>query len=149
MKKPERLIVFLLDDRQYALDLSVVEMVVRAVEITPLPKAPAVVYGLINVKGILAPALNIRKRFNLPEKDLNLKDQIIIARAKNRTVAMVVDAVQNVIESAELEVVKPETVIDDLEHVAGIVKLNGDMVFIHDLDNFLYPDEEEMLQEAI
>ena len=51
MNKSNQLVVFYLDDQQYALYLSVVERLVSAVEITHLPKAPDIVLGVINIQG--------------------------------------------------------------------------------------------------
>ena len=60
---PDQIVVFALDEPRYALPLSAVERVVRAVEITPLPKAPEIVLGVINMQGQVVPAVDIRKRF--------------------------------------------------------------------------------------
>jgi len=50
--------------------VSAVEKVVRAVEITPLPKAPEIVVGVINAQGRILPVLDIRKRFRLPAREM-------------------------------------------------------------------------------
>ncbi len=59
-------IVFTLDEQRYALHLSAVERVICVVEITPLPKAPEIVLGIINVGGQIIPVIDMRKRFRLP-----------------------------------------------------------------------------------
>jgi purine-binding chemotaxis protein CheW len=69
------LVVFTLDARRYAVPLSTVERIIRAVEITPLPQAPEIVLGVINVQGRIIPVVNTRKRFRLPECDIRLSDQ--------------------------------------------------------------------------
>ena len=74
-------VVFTLDGLFYAVSLSAVSRVIRAVEITPLPKAPPIVLGVINLGGRIIPVVNIRKRFLLPERELELTDQLIVACA--------------------------------------------------------------------
>jgi len=74
------LLVFRLDDQRYAFFLSIVVEVVRAVEITPLPSAPDIILGIINVRGTVVPVVNLRTRFRLPERNLEPDDRIIIAR---------------------------------------------------------------------
>jgi len=74
-----QLIVFTLDAQRYALHLSAVERAIRMVEITPLPKAPEIVIGVVNIHGAVIPVLNIRKRFRLPEREPDLGDQLIVA----------------------------------------------------------------------
>lgn len=63
MDKLNQLVVFAFDEQRYALHLSAVERIVRMVEITPLPKAPEIVLGVVNVQGRIVPIVNIRKRF--------------------------------------------------------------------------------------
>jgi hypothetical protein len=78
------IVVFNLDEQQYALHLAAVERIVRVAEITPVPKAPAIVLGVINVQGQVIPVINIRKRFRLPDREMSLSDHLIIARTAKR-----------------------------------------------------------------
>jgi purine-binding chemotaxis protein CheW len=144
-----QLVVFALDDQRYALHLSAVERIVRAVEMTPLPKAPKIVIGVINVQGRIIPVFNIRRRFHLPEREIELSDQLIIANTARRTVALVVDTVDGVIERLSEEVTPADQVLPRIEYVEGIVKLENGLVLIHDLDKFLSIDEEAKLDEAV
>lgn len=148
MNSLPELVVFTLDEQRYALHLAAVERVVRAVEITPLPKAPEIVLGMINAQGRIVPVVNARKRFRLPEREVELSDQFIIARTSRRTVALVVDAVNDVVPCTEAQVVAAEKILPGLEHVEGILKLPDGMIFVHDLDQFLSLDEEQALAKA-
>ena len=56
-------VVFTLDEQRYALRLSAVERIVRAVEVIPLPETPKIVIGMINVQGRVMPVVNIRSGF--------------------------------------------------------------------------------------
>jgi purine-binding chemotaxis protein CheW len=143
------LVVFVLDDQRYALHLSAVERTIRMVAITPLPRAPEIVTGVINVQGRVVPVLNIRRRFRLPERGAGLGDQLLIARAGQRTVALVVDDVRGIIDGAEHQPVAPDAIVPGLEHVTGVVKLDDGMLLIHDLDRFLSLDEERELAAAL
>ena len=79
MEKLNQLVVFFLNEQKYALYLPAVERVVSAIEVTPLPQAPDNVLGIINVMGKVITVVNIRKRFGLPEREIDLSDQFIIA----------------------------------------------------------------------
>ncbi len=125
------------------------ERIIRAVEVTPLPKAPDIVLGVINMQGQIIPVLNIRRRFNLPERDIDLSDQFIIARTQCRYVALVVQTVRNVIELSEEEIISTENIIPGLEHIEGLIKLKDDIILIHDLDRFLSLEEEKALDGAM
>lgn len=144
-----RLVGFALDDIRYALPLAGVERAVRAVEITPLPDAPDVILGVINVQGRVVPVADIRRRFRLPTREIALSDQIVIAHTTNRPLALVADAVFGIVECSGREVVASEWILPDLEYVEGIAKIEGGLILIHDLDKFLALDEEHSLERAM
>ena len=144
-----QLVVFTLDELRYALHLSVVERAINMIEITLLPSAPEIVIGVVNVHGSVIPVLNIRKRFRLPEREPDLGDQLLIAHTARRDVALVVDTVNDVLALPSGELVAPETILPNLEHVEGVVKLDDGMIFIQDLDAFLSLEEEQALETAI
>src|SRR5258708_36717482 len=92
-----QLVAFILGEQQYALPLATVQRVVRMVEVTPLPKAPAVVLGVIDLQGNIIPVMSMRKRFGMAEPETSLSDQLIVAQAGARKDALVVDCVTSVV----------------------------------------------------
>jgi len=143
------IVVFSLDEPRYALYLSSVERVVRAVEITPLPKAPEIVLGIIDVRGKVMPVLDIRKRFRLPARDMNLDDRFILARTARRRLALRVDSVAGVHELTEGEMVSAKRAPPFAQYLKGVAKVEENLVLIHDLDQFLSLDEERILDGAL
>jgi purine-binding chemotaxis protein CheW len=142
-------VVFQLDQQKYALRLETVERVIPAVEVTPLPEAPDTVLGIINMHGQIIPVFNLRRRFHLPEREIDVNDKLIIAATARRIVALAVDSVNEITEPAEQEVIDTGTVLPLIKYVEGIMKLADGMVLIHNLDTFLSLNEEEALEEAI
>jgi purine-binding chemotaxis protein CheW len=149
MSVSTRFVVFTLDGQRYALPLATVERIVRAVEVNALPKAPPIVLGVINVEGRVLPVLNIRRRFRLPEPEISPADQLVIARTAGRTVALVVDQAQGVIECPHTEVIGSAQIVPGLEQIQGVVKLPDGLVLIHDLETFLSLDEAQALDESM
>jgi purine-binding chemotaxis protein CheW len=149
MSELSSLVVFRLDARRYALLLAVVERIVRAVEVTGLPNAPDIVLGVINVEGRVIPVLNLRRRFGLPEREISLSDQFLIARTTRRTVALVVDEAQGVIEHPKAEIIAPARIVPGLGQIQGVVKLPDGLVLIHDLELFLSLEEVNALDAAM
>jgi purine-binding chemotaxis protein CheW len=144
-----QLVLFTLDERRYALDLTSVERIVRVVDVTPLPKAPPIVLGIINVNGDVVPVYDLRRRFRLPEREINLTDQLMIARRSRQKVALLVDSVSGVVEISEAEIASAKQILPEIEYVHGVVKLQDGLVLIHDLDQFLSPEEERTLEGAL
>jgi purine-binding chemotaxis protein CheW len=149
MNRLIRLVRFNLDDRKYALFLSAVVRIIRVVEITNLPKAPEIIAGIINLQGQVIPVFDIRMRFRLPAREVQLSDQMIIATTARRTVALSVDSVDDVIEIPEERITAAEQILPELGYVEGVMKTEGGMVLIHDLEKFLSLHEEEGLCEAM
>lgn len=149
MNSLNQLIVFSIDEQRYALPLSIVERVIRAVEITLLPKAPDMVIGIVNVQGRIIPVVNIRRRFGLREREIDLNDQLVIAYTSKRSIAFVADSVSGVIGIPEKEVVAAEEILPGMGYVKGIVKEDDGMIHILDIDSILSSGEIKSLNDAM
>jgi purine-binding chemotaxis protein CheW len=142
-------VVFCFDRLRVALRLACVERVVRVVDIAPLPDAPDIVLGIVNLEGRIIPVINMRKRFRLPERDIVLSDQLVIARTRQRSVALVTDAVSGIVEYAEPDIVVAETILPGLEYSDGVVKLSDGLILIHNLGRFLSLEEAASIDSAM
>jgi purine-binding chemotaxis protein CheW len=149
LAKSGTIVLFALDEPRYALFLSAVERIVRVVEITPLPKAPEIVLGVINVQGRILPVLDIRKRFRLPAREMKPDDRFIIAQTARRQVALAVDSVAGVHELTDREMVSAKEALPFAQYLKGVAKLENNLVLIHDLDQFLSLDEEKALDATL
>lgn len=149
MHNIKQLLVFTLDDQHYAIRLGAVERVVRAVEVTPLPDAPEIVRGIINVQGRFVPVIDLRRCFRLPEREIRLSDQFVISAASQRTVAFAVDAVHGVVRCPEDAVVPVAEILPGIGALQGVMKLTDGMVLIPDIDKVFSPDEEARLDQGL
>lgn len=144
-----QLIVFLLEGQRYALHLSVVERVLPMVAVSPLPKAPPLVLGAINLHGTAIPVVDIRRRLGLPPREYGLSAHLLVARANRRILGAPVDEVLGVREVASEAVASPDSVLPGIRHLTGIATLPDGLLFIHDLETFLSLDEQRRLSEAL
>jgi purine-binding chemotaxis protein CheW len=140
-----QLVAFILGEQQYGLPLISVQRVARMVEVTPLPKAPEVVLGVIDFQGNIIPVVSMRKRFGLAEPETSLIDQLMVANAGTRTVALVVNSVTGVLERTPEDITEAATIVPGAQYVEGITRLEGGILFVHDLDRFLSNKEEQQL----
>jgi len=143
------LLAFTIDGRAFALPLDRVERAVRAVAVTPLPQAPAIVCGIINIGGCVVPVINLRRRFGLAEREIGLADQLLIAHSSSRQLAMIVDAVLGVVACPEKDFVAVDRIVAGTEYLHGIAKSPAGMILIHDLDSFLSLAEAQALNSAL
>jgi purine-binding chemotaxis protein CheW len=144
-----QLLVFRLDERLYALRLTQVDRVIRAVDAMPLPQAPPIVLGAIDLQGRIVPLLNIRKRFGVEERDVGIEDHFIIANTSQRTVALAVDSVSEVVERLSEQIVAAQKILGKLDQIEGVIQLDDGLTLIHDLERFLSLDEQHLLDEAL
>jgi len=142
-------VVFRLEGQRYALDLSQVERVVSMVAVSPLPKTPAVVAGVINYRGSIVPVLDLRPRFGFPRRECGLTDHLLLARTIRGMLALPVDEVLGVNEVPVENILAPSTLLPGVGYVTGIVALADGLLFIHDLEALLSMDEERRLTEAM
>jgi len=86
--------------------------------------------------------LDIRRRFHLPPRDMEIKDRIIVSRTSSRTIAVIADTIEGVAEFAQEEIHEARKILPDMEgYVEGVGKLNDDTVLIYDI-NKLFSIEE-------
>lgn len=149
MKMTNQYVVFILDAQRYALHLSAVDRVVHMVHITPLLKAPDIVFGVVNIQGRVIPVIDVRRRFRLPAREIVLADQLIVAHTARRTVALVADAVMDVVECSEQSLIAAESILPAVEYLEGVVKLKDGLILVHNLDTFLSLEEDNSLYRAL
>lgn len=147
---PEQLslLVFRLGSGRFGLRAEVVQEVVRAVAVAPLPKAPPVVEGVIDVRGRIVPVLDIRARFGVAPRPLDPDQHFILAFAGARLVALRVDRATELRSVGTDAVEVPGQSTPGVEYAAGIARLPDGLVVIHDLDAFLSLEEAAVLDAA-
>lgn len=143
------LLTFMLDDWTCALPIAAVERTYRAVAVTPLPKAPDIVMGIVNVRGMIQPVIDLRRRFQLPPRRLSPNDHLIIGHTSRRSVALVVDSLADVVECTQQDIAAADDILPGMEFVSGIARLKDGMILIHDLDRCLSLEEETALDQAM
>ncbi len=144
----QTLVLFQLGGQRYALHLSTIDRVIRAVAVTPVPETPAFVLGVINLAGQLLPVCSLRSCLGLPDRDIRAQDLFVIARTSGLTVALVVDDVSGLVALDAARTVAPETVLPGHGcRVEGLVKLGGDIILIYNLEQlFSAQDQARILQ---
>jgi purine-binding chemotaxis protein CheW len=140
---------FRLEQLRVAVLLSSVDQVVRAAELMPLPGAPEIVLGALNVRGEVLPALDMRSRFGTQSRSIKPSDQFLIARAGTRRVVLPVDEVQGLLSIEESAFTAAEALAPGLKRIEGVARLPDGLVLIHDLETFLSSEEAQTLDTAL
>jgi purine-binding chemotaxis protein CheW len=149
MNETRHCVVFSLDDQYFALPLSSVERIVRAVSVTPLPKTSEIVLGIINLHGRILPVINIRRRFSLPDTEIDANHHFIIGKTSEVSVAILVDNVMDIVEISEDQFVQNKEILSNLPYISGVLKQEEQMILVHDIEKLLSLNEVKAIQSAI
>ncbi len=134
--------------RRFGLPAEDVVRVLRVVAITPLPRAPEIVVGVVDLAGEILPVVDLRRRLGLETRPVRLSDVLVAARTGRRTVALLVDAAPDVVTTPPPATGDgPALPGDGL--IAGAVTLPDGLVLVQDLGLLLSLDDEAALDTAL
>ncbi|MDE2258963.1 MAG: chemotaxis protein CheW [Betaproteobacteria bacterium] len=144
-----RFVLLTVDGLTYALPLEVVDRIIRMVEIVPLPGAPSVVEGVVNIQGEIVPIVSIRKRFGLANRPLEVSDSLVVAHTRTRRLAIIAESVLGVVERLADAIVSTSSIFHGVQHLDGVLRTSDGLVLIQDLGKFFSSEEEQSLDLAM
>lgn len=130
----KQLCTFFLAGEHFGVDVKNVQEVIRHQEMTPVPLAPSIVRGLINLRGQIVTALDMRARFRLPPRAADATPVNVIVRSGDGIVSLLVDEIGDVVEvDDDLFETAPETLSPDVRTlIAGVYKLQPQLLLVLD-----------------
>jgi purine-binding chemotaxis protein CheW len=144
----KQLVVFALASEHYGMDISVVESIIKMQPITAVPRTPAFIEGVTNLRGAVLPVIDLRKRFGLPAAEAGKDTRIVVVEMNEQTVGMVVDAVSEVLDVPEENIEPPPAIVTTLDStfITGIAKTEERLIILLDLNQVLNTNEQAGLQ---
>ena len=138
-----QLVTFKVGGEEFGLDVFAVHEILRFTEPTPIPRAPAFVEGVMDVRGGLVPVVDLRRRFETPTQNHDDDTRIVLVEFNGERLGLVVDSVTEVLRAPETSVSAPPAYIRGLaaEFVRGIVRVGERLVVLLDLDRILSSEE--------
>jgi purine-binding chemotaxis protein CheW len=127
---------FLLDGRLFGVPVPQVQEVIRFHQMTPVPLAPPVVEGMINLRGQIVIAIDLRRRLSLPERAGQDLPVNVVVRAADGAISLLVDEIGDVIEVEQSSFeTPPETVSQSVrDMILGVHKLEGRLLHVLDTE---------------
>jgi len=124
------------------------------VAVTPLPGAPAVVEGVVDVHGTIVPVFDLRARAGLPSRAVDPSQHLVLLRGIDRTVAVRVDDASDFVEVPDANITEMAGLAGSgvgagLQHIRGVASTLDGTVVIHDLRDFLSLSESAALETAL
>ena len=123
--------------------------IIKPTQITRIPNAPDFVEGVINLRGQITTIINLRKRFGLEPKPIDINTRIIVVEYNNAVIGMMVDTVNEVkyLSTADIEALPSIiTAREEAKFLKGVGKLPDGLLILIDLNKVLSEDEVERLR---
>ena len=134
-----QLVTFRIGEEEFGVDILAVQEIIRLVPITPVPRAPVAIAGVINLRGKVIPVVNMRSRFSLPARDASPQTRIVVMESEEKIVGFLVDAVSEVLRIPVTTVEDPPPVVAGIgsEYIRGVGKLAERLLILLDLDRLM------------
>jgi purine-binding chemotaxis protein CheW len=143
-------LVFVLGKEEYGVDILKVQEIRGYEKVTPLPSAPSFLKGVVNLRGIIVPVVDLRVKFGMAEPAYDSLTVVIVLRLAGRTIGIVVDGVSDVVRLTESEV-KPAPQLGsvvDSSFLAGLATQDERMILLLDIEKFLSTGELNFISQV-
>jgi purine-binding chemotaxis protein CheW len=147
----EKLVVFELGGEAYGVNVTQVQSIIPMQEIVTVPGAPAFVEGVVNLRGMVIPVVDLRNRFALSQLTNGRKSVIVIAELDDLQIGLVVDKVTEVTKIPESAIEPPSPLLTsvDTAYLRGIGKVAEEqLVILLDLARVFSTDEQQILTQT-
>ena len=136
-------LTFFLSERSYGVPVSSVREINRMTQITPVPRTPVFISGVMNLRGKIIPVIDLRKRFGLPANEHSEQSRIVVVEVHGRVIGFIVDRVSEVlrINSKIVEPAPPMACSVDSDFIAGVGKLEDRLLILLDLQKLFNKNE--------
>ena len=146
-KKDGKHLIFQLKERGYGIPILTVNEIIGIMDITPIPRAPGFIKGVINLRGKIIPVMDLRLKFGMAEKEYDEQTCIIIVNVNFnnsvKQIGVVVDIVSEVVDipASEIEAAPKYSNHDDEDFLNGIGKVKDKVIMLLDIEKVIYSEE--------
>jgi len=137
MAEAQQFLTFFVDRLFFGVEVEQVQEVLRYQEMTRVPLAPPVVRGLINLRGQIVTAIDLRRRLELGEAPADRRPMNVVVRTDESRVSLLVDEIGDVLEVEESTFERPPATLNPTVRglILGIHKLNNRLMHVLDTQN--------------
>jgi len=145
-----QLVAFGVADGDYAVDIMRIKEIINPVAVTPMPKAPPFIEGVIELRGAILPVVDVRKRFDLPPTAPTRATKYLIVSVdlgeQRAIVGLVVDRVSEPLRVPRTDIKPaPRLSVSERAYFTGVVAHHGKMLMVLDVDALLSSAEKQTL----
>lgn len=132
MAEEIKVVVFTLGEEEYGIEVEKVKTIERMLPITRVPKTYDFIKGVINLRGVVVPVIELRGRFGLPSAEVTEQSRIIIIAYKDLEVGFIVDSANDVIDITDEDIEPAPEVVGGIQakYLRGVAKIGDDRLLI-------------------
>ncbi len=141
-------VTFSLADETYAIDVLLVQEVLKLTEIAPVPGVPNYILGIINLRGDVVTVIDARRRMGLPDKTPDDSSRIVVIDVDNQNVGILVDSVAEVVQINADDIGPAPAVGTDQSSrfILGVTSRDDGLTILISLEKLLSDEEWELLR---
>lgn len=153
-EKEGKYLTFTLAGEDYGIGILKIKEIIGMIPVTPVPRTPTFIKGVINLRGKVIPVIDLRLRFELEETDYTDRTCIVVVEVEGKAgqvmMGVVVDSVSEVLN------IKGEHIEDtpsfgtrlDIDYILGMAKIGREVKILLDIERVLSPEKIETLEDA-
>jgi purine-binding chemotaxis protein CheW len=143
-------LTFTLGDEEYGIDILMVQEIRGYETVTKIANLPDFIKGVINLRGVIVPVVDMRIKFNLKNVVYNQFTVVIVLNVCGRVIGMVVDGVSDVIALTPEQIqAAPEFGLSlDVQYLIGLGVVDGRMIILVDIERMMSSKEMELVEKV-
>ena len=143
-------LTFTLGSEEYAIDILKVQEIRGYEQPTLIANAPAFIKGVINLRGIIVPIVDLRIKFNLGNIEYNPFTVVVILNISRRVIGVVVDSVSDVISltPSQIRAAPDFSGSFDTKYIIGLTSLDSRMLIVTDIERLMTSADMELIDAA-
>jgi len=152
-EEQEKYIIFTLAGKQFGINIKQTREILSSKELTLVPESPEYIAGLIDLRGMVVPVIDLELRLNIKKEESSQSDNnriIIIVELENLTAGMMVEEVKQIKELNGEEIANLPSLAQkiDRKYIAGVGRTEGEeLLMILDLESVLTKEEMDQIQK--
>jgi len=145
-----KVVSFSLNTLRYAVDIDRIQEIVYFKPPTPLPQTSSFVEGVLDLRGLIIPVIDLKKKIGLESKGNLSPDYILIIKMEQKMCGFIVDEVHEIMTLPQGSVQRPEQFDQGVvsKCLSGIAKIKEELVLLLNLDSILTEDEQQILEKV-
>ena len=145
----QKFAVFKISDEAFGIEIGRVVEIIRVQKVFSIPGLPDFLTGVMSVRGVVIPLIDLRRRFGM--EPAGKKERIIIVRFEREKMGFLVDEIKDILSLSAEEITRPPSIFKGFktEYITGLGKKDDSIIIVLNIDNLLTSEEKIKLKESI